>query len=88
MDGIRLDQFKALASDRQRIVKCIRELQPEVSNRQIARTLGVDETTIRRDAAANAAEGPKEPKENKARESSPVRQMPHRPSPGPRRRSG
>ena len=70
MDGIRLDQFKALASDRQRIVKCIRELQPEVSNRQIARTLGVDETTIRRDAAANAAEGPKEPKENKARESS------------------
>jgi hypothetical protein len=39
----------AAAEQRQRIAKRIKELQPEASNRQIARTLGVDHRTIDRD---------------------------------------
>jgi hypothetical protein len=49
MDSIRLDQFKALAEDRQRIVKRIKQLQPAVTNRAIARALGVGHDTIDRD---------------------------------------
>jgi phage N-6-adenine-methyltransferase len=45
MDSVRLDKFKALADQRQKIVRRIKELQPEVSNRQIARTLGVGHDT-------------------------------------------
>ena len=43
MDSLRLDQFKGIAATRKKIVSRIRELQPDVSNRQIARTLGVDQ---------------------------------------------
>jgi phage N-6-adenine-methyltransferase len=49
MDSLRLDKFRAIAGERQVIVKRIKELQPEVSNRQIARTLGVDHQTVNND---------------------------------------
>jgi hypothetical protein len=39
----------------QRAAARIKELQPEASNRLIAGVVGVDEATIRRDTAANAA---------------------------------
>lgn len=55
MDSLRLDKFKAIAVERKAIVKRIRELQPEISNRQIGRTLGVDEGTVRGDVAENSA---------------------------------
>jgi N6-adenosine-specific RNA methylase IME4 len=54
MDSIRLDHFKPLAEDRQRIVRRIKELQPAVSNRAIARTLGVGHDTIDRDLGRGA----------------------------------
>jgi len=59
MDSLRLDKFRSIASERKRIAERIKELQPEVSNRQIARTLGVGHDTVDRDlgrenAGANA----------------------------------
>ena len=59
MDSLRLDKFRLIADERRQIVARIKELQPKVTNRQIARTLGVDEGTIRNDAAENSAEGRK-----------------------------
>ena len=41
MDSLRLDKFRVIADDRKRIVKRIQQLQPRVTKRQIARTLGV-----------------------------------------------
>ena len=66
MDSLRLGAFKQPTEQRRRIAARIKALQPGVSNRQIARTLGVDETTVRRDvdAAANAAPLEKKRKEN------------------------
>jgi phage N-6-adenine-methyltransferase len=55
MDSLRLDKFKMIANERKPIVNRIKELQPEVSNRQISRTLGVDESTVRADIAGNPA---------------------------------
>src|SRR5262249_29960588 len=52
MNSLRLDKFRVIADERKQIAQRIKELQPEVSNRQIARTLGVDEGTIRNDVAA------------------------------------
>jgi hypothetical protein len=52
MDSLRLDKFRVIADERKRITKRIKELQPAVSNRQIAKTLGVDESTVRADRAA------------------------------------
>jgi N6-adenosine-specific RNA methylase IME4 len=62
LDTIRLDQFRMVAEERQAISKLIKEFIGG-SNRQIARTMGVDERTVRRDTAANAA-----PKEKNANE--------------------
>jgi hypothetical protein len=42
---------------RDQVAERIKELQPAASNRVIAKVVGVDETTIRRDTAANAASG-------------------------------
>jgi len=36
----------------------IKELQPQVSNRSLAKVLGVDEIRVRRDTAANAVPAP------------------------------
>lgn len=40
---------------RKSLVKRIKELQPVASNRVIAKVVGSDERTVRRDTAANAA---------------------------------
>jgi N6-adenosine-specific RNA methylase IME4 len=55
MDSIRLDSFRPVAEQRKRIATRIKQLQPKVSNRAIAKTLGADERTVRRDTAAIAA---------------------------------
>lgn len=57
MDSLRLDKFKMIAAERKPIVNRIKELQPDVSNSQIGRTLGFDEKTIRNDISENS-EGP------------------------------
>jgi hypothetical protein len=41
LDSIKLDQFRIATYQRQRIAKCIKELQPEWSQRAIVKTLGV-----------------------------------------------
>jgi hypothetical protein len=53
--SIRFDEFRVLAEQRKRLAARIKALQPAASNRAIAGALGVDEKTIRRDGAANAA---------------------------------
>jgi N6-adenosine-specific RNA methylase IME4 len=68
LDSLRLDKFRAVAEQRKRIAQRIKELQPAVSNRQIARTLSVDESTIRDDLAGNSAHRKKSAKENNERE--------------------
>lgn len=55
MDSIKLDSFRLVAEQRKRIAARIKELQPEVSNRQIAKVLGIGEATVRRDAAPSDA---------------------------------
>jgi N6-adenosine-specific RNA methylase IME4 len=54
MDSVRLDSLKASAEDRKRISNRIKELQPKVSNRRIADTLGVNRSTVDRDTGAKA----------------------------------
>lgn len=53
------DKFRLAPGERQKVARRIKELQVEASNRAIARALGADERTIRRDlsdeGAANAA---------------------------------
>jgi N6-adenosine-specific RNA methylase IME4 len=53
MDSVRLDNLKASAEQRQWFVSRIKELQPEISNRQIARTVGMDEKQVRNRLAAD-----------------------------------
>jgi ParB family chromosome partitioning protein len=55
MNSLRLDKFRVIASERKRITERIKELQPEISNRQIARTLGVGSKTVDRDLASDDA---------------------------------
>lgn len=64
LDSVRLDQFRAAAEARKRIAERIKELQPETTNRQIARTLGVGSSTIDRDVAPNGATPPRKPSES------------------------
>lgn len=66
LDSLRLGNLRAPIELRQRIAHRIKELQPAASNRQIARTLGVGETTVRRDTAPNGAPAPTKANENKA----------------------
>jgi hypothetical protein len=51
----RLDSFRLVAEKRKRLTRRIKGLQPEVSNRSVAKALGVHSVTIDRDVAANAA---------------------------------
>jgi hypothetical protein len=55
MESLRLDKFKMIADERRAIVRRIKELQPAVSNAQIARTLGIGSSTVDRDVAPNGA---------------------------------
>ena len=54
---------------RHKLAKRIKELQPEASNRSVAKVLGVDEITVRRDTAANAAPEQEKPSKTNAAES-------------------
>ena len=56
---------KNRANECERIATHIKALQPKASNRQIAKTIGADERTVRRDTAANAAPVEKTAKENR-----------------------
>src|SRR4249920_3555784 len=58
LDSVRLDNFRIVADQRKRIADRIRELQPEVSNRAIARVLGVDHKTINNDTAGENSPRP------------------------------
>jgi N6-adenosine-specific RNA methylase IME4 len=71
LDSLRLDTLKASAEARKRIANRIKELQPEASNRQIAKTLGVGSRTVDRDTAPNGARS----RENVSRNSGQVRQV-------------
>lgn len=56
LDSVKFDkELRATIEQRKRIANRIRELQPEASNRAIARVMGVDEKSIRIDAAENSA---------------------------------
>jgi N6-adenosine-specific RNA methylase IME4 len=59
LESIKLDQFRIIAEQRKHIAQLIKELQPAASQRAIAKVIGIDETTVRRDlgtrSAANAA---------------------------------
>jgi N6-adenosine-specific RNA methylase IME4 len=69
MESIKLDAFRTVAEQRKRIALRIKELQPAVSNRQIAKVLGVGATTVRRDTAPVGAptdEKPSDINEGKA----------------------
>jgi N6-adenosine-specific RNA methylase IME4 len=67
MASIKLDAFKGPAEQRKKIAERIKALQPRVSNRQIARTLGVGAKTIDRDVgvASNDARAGKKSNKNK-----------------------
>jgi N6-adenosine-specific RNA methylase IME4 len=52
MDSIKLDNLRIVAEQRERIAKLIKRLQPDVSNRAIAQTLGVSHQTINNDLSA------------------------------------
>jgi N6-adenosine-specific RNA methylase IME4 len=52
--SIKLDSFRTIAEQRKRIAARIKQLQPKVSNRAIAKTLGVNRSTVDRDTGANA----------------------------------
>jgi N6-adenosine-specific RNA methylase IME4 len=62
LDSIRFDKFRQTIEQRKRIAAKIKKLQPKASMRQIARTLGADEETIRNDLAENSAPALGKPK--------------------------
>src|SRR5262249_8719958 len=53
IDSIQLDSFRIVAEQRKRIANRIKELQPEASNRAVAKMLGVSHTTVDRDTGTN-----------------------------------
>jgi ParB family chromosome partitioning protein len=64
--SLQFGEFRAVAVQRERIVKRIKELQPEASNKSIAKLLGVSDMTVGRDLATNVAE-----ENNKAKQTAP-----------------
>jgi N6-adenosine-specific RNA methylase IME4 len=60
LDSIKLDAFRTNIEQRKRIAQRIKELQPAASNRQIARTLGVDHKTIGNDLNGDNSPSPQE----------------------------
>jgi hypothetical protein len=70
MASIRLDSFRPLAEQRKRIAQRIKELQPKVSNRAIAKTLGVGRSTVNRDTGPNGPAVDKKASDISAAESS------------------
>jgi N6-adenosine-specific RNA methylase IME4 len=66
MDTIKFDTFKIIATERKKIAASIKKLQPKVSNRAIAKVVGVDPQTINNDLAEKSADGKTKPKKDKA----------------------
>jgi hypothetical protein len=62
--SLKLDQFKVAAEQRREFRERVQELQPKVSNRSIAKALGVGKDTINRDVGANAPRGGRKVAEN------------------------
>ncbi|WP_166294360.1 MT-A70 family methyltransferase [Bradyrhizobium sp. 2S1] len=54
LSSIKLDNLKTVAEQRKRVALKIKQLQPKASNRQIAKVLGVNRSTVDRDTGANA----------------------------------
>jgi N6-adenosine-specific RNA methylase IME4 len=65
LDSLRLGKLRGATEQRKRLALRIKELQPKVSNRQIARTLGVGSKTVDRDLASNDAGESQKSLENK-----------------------
>jgi N6-adenosine-specific RNA methylase IME4 len=57
LDSVKLDQFRIVTDQRKRIAQRIRELQPDASQRAIARVVGAGEATVRRDLSDTAPNG-------------------------------
>jgi N6-adenosine-specific RNA methylase IME4 len=76
LDSLRLDKFRAVAEQRKRIATRIKELQPAVSNRQIARTLGVSHQAINDDLGNKLPRGEKNTKENNGAENASGKNLP------------
>jgi N6-adenosine-specific RNA methylase IME4 len=55
IDTIKLDNLKLLTEHRKDIARLIKKAAPEMSNRAVAKAVGVNESTTRRDSAASAA---------------------------------
>jgi hypothetical protein len=73
IDAVKLgDNFKLIAEQRKKIAERIKKLQPTVSNRQIAKVVGVSEATSRRDAASNDAPADKKARKPKAPKAPPA----------------
>jgi DNA methylase len=65
MDSVKLDHFRLIADQRKSIVARIKRLQPDVSNRRIAKALGASDMTIGRDLATDVAGGEENGKKTK-----------------------
>jgi hypothetical protein len=61
MGSIGLDKLRGTAEERKRIANRIRELQPKVSNRKIAKAIGVSHQTVGRDAGPSGPKRTKKP---------------------------
>ena len=66
LDSIQLDSFRILAEQRKRIANRIKELQPEASNRAVAKMLGVSHTTVDRDTGTNVPTVEQNPEEDQS----------------------
>lgn len=65
LNSIRLDKFRAIAEQRKRIANLIKSEEPKASNRQIARTLGVDHKTVSSDLGGNSPTASKKDRQAK-----------------------
>jgi hypothetical protein len=64
--SLRMDEFQATVEQRKRIGKLIKDLQPDVSNRQIAKTVGISHTAVhRKPRGAKAPDGSEKTNQNK-----------------------
>lgn len=72
MDSIRLADLRSSAEQRKHIAKRIKAHQPGISNRRIAKSLGVGNRTVDRDVAPNGACAGEKGSKNKRPETSPA----------------
>jgi N6-adenosine-specific RNA methylase IME4 len=68
LDSLHLDEFQHTLDQKKRIGKLIKDLQPKVSNRQIAKTVGIGTRTADRMAAPRGASESKKGNKNKQSE--------------------